>query len=771
MEILDVLVLGAGPAGTGAAFRAQELGLSVQVIDNDDVLKRIRDYAKDKLILPDFGGASELDFPDGGDLIARLRFDPIDKDDLCQRWKSLYQKFNVPIKIGFEAVKISPSGELWNVVAQNLRTQKKVVFSVRTIVAAMGKTATRRLSIPGDISGIACQLSDPRDYVGGSACVIGGGTSAAEAVIAISNKKAATGDASAVYWSYRREKMPKVSKALSQAFFEAFVGNGNIQYLPNSEAVAVVKTSESREVLSIRVGPKPASERPDAATYFEFSKKMCLACIGQETPNDVLKKMGIEQVASGESGKKRLVVTPSMESAQKNIFIVGDLLSPAYFETDAFDGQLTNLRKIKHRGNIKRALLDGVYAAEQIHQRLARQTQNRTVTATVSQIVHKNSTPISEPDNRESDSVEEDLRQTPAASTETEAWLALFSKEGLEDRRIHLPENAVVTVGKQDCDLSFPDDPSLSPQDRITFIRRPEGVYLRDDGCQAGVFLRLSPGFEATLKSGDVLRAGQQLFAVQNGVDQPALLHYSEGSRNLRRIPLSLDATIIGREHLDIIGGAEDLSLSRRHVSVALKSEKVVIRDLESANGSYLKINGLVKISNDDEVRLGKQALKLYLQSGKSTIPSVLKTEIQSPPKSQDLSTNARTANPLVSSKNGKSPQLTNPASSEIILSGQEGGGATQNTVEFSPQGKICPFKPGQTICEIAEKNGVTLSADCRAGQCGSDLIRILKGRENLNAPGDEESETLEDVCEREPGEFRLACMARPQGAVTVEIV
>ena len=50
-EILDLLIVGGGPAGTAAAFRAKELGLSALVVDYDDVMKRIRDYAKDKLIL------------------------------------------------------------------------------------------------------------------------------------------------------------------------------------------------------------------------------------------------------------------------------------------------------------------------------------------------------------------------------------------------------------------------------------------------------------------------------------------------------------------------------------------------------------------------------------------------------------------------------------------------------------------------------------------------------------------------------------------------
>ncbi len=94
-DILDVLIGGGGPGGTAAAFRAQELGLSAQVIEYDDLMKRIRDYSKDKLILPSFGGGDQMRFPRGGPLIDCLCFDPIDKDEMCAAWKGHYRRHGV----------------------------------------------------------------------------------------------------------------------------------------------------------------------------------------------------------------------------------------------------------------------------------------------------------------------------------------------------------------------------------------------------------------------------------------------------------------------------------------------------------------------------------------------------------------------------------------------------------------------------------------------------------------------------------------------------
>ena len=63
---LDVLIVGGGPSGTATAFRAKELGLKALVIELDELLKRIRDYAKDKPILPSHQGGANQKFPAGG---------------------------------------------------------------------------------------------------------------------------------------------------------------------------------------------------------------------------------------------------------------------------------------------------------------------------------------------------------------------------------------------------------------------------------------------------------------------------------------------------------------------------------------------------------------------------------------------------------------------------------------------------------------------------------------------------------------------------------
>ena len=77
----------------------------------------------------------------------------------------------------------------------------------------------------------------------------------------------------------------------------------------------------------------------------------------------------------------------------------------------------------------------------------------------------------------------------------------------------------------------------------------------------------------------------------------------------------------------------------------------------------------------------------------------------------------------------------------------------------------------GQTICEAAEHAGIKMEADCHAGVCGMDPVKVISGAEHLGPMSSTERGTLEDLCSLEPGPFRLACMARVSGPVVVDIV
>ena len=762
-EVLDLLIVGGGPAGTACAFRAKELGLSALVIDYDDMMKRIRDYAKDKLILPDFGGGDKMKFPKGDALVALLAFSPIDKDEMCVQWKSFYRENNIPAQIGIELTGIERQPDGVRVVKTwNHNTKAEQPYRAKHVAIGIGRGVPRRFDIPGNTDGIAYRLSDAQMYVGEPAMVVGGGTSAAEAVIEISKAKIKANDPSAVYWSYRGDKLPKVSKALADVFFEAYLGNGNIRYCPNSEPVGVVTADDRKDYLSLRTDRRRMPGRPGETVHFEFSKNFCIACIGEDIPEAFLNSMGIFMVTGGPTNKKRMTVTPLLETQQPNVYLIGDILSQAYLETEDFSGDPATFREIKHRGNVKSALVDGVYIAEVVAQRVAGKKDVHVELEMADEV------PKAEPKRPkeiatvltgvvESEGPPVESIQKSRAVEERESFLVRIIAGGVEEDEFPLKKNGITTIGRKECDIVFSEDTLLSEK-HASVSHGPDGYSLRDDGSVNGVWYRAPEGKALEVEPGTLVRLGRQFLMFSESEGRPSFTHYDHQGKQQKSYPIEEKTIVIGREAPDITLDPNDGTMSRRHVSLVGKSGGVVLKDLKSLNGTYLKVRTARKIEHGDQFRVGQEMFRL-----------TVKEELESDKVHAGSQPPAVVQKPREKSLPPPPPKPVQEAPRAEPAKKKGSAGALE--VTFKNAGSTIVFTKGQTVCEIAEKNGVKIMAECHAGICGSDPVRILSGAENINPLGDEEQGTLEDICGVPAGECRLACMVRPTGSVEVEII
>ena len=82
-----------------------------------------------------------------------------------------------------------------------------------------------------------------------------------------------------------------------------------------------------------------------------------------------------------------------------------------------------------------------------------------------------------------------------------------------------------------------------------------------------------------------------------------------------------------------------------------------------------------------------------------------------------------------------------------------------------TPSGRL-PAQEGQTLLEALNGGGCDVSANCKAGLCGSDAVLILEGGENLSAPTSDETSTMRRL--GLPANARLACSARVHGPVSI---
>jgi len=784
-KVLDMLIVGGGPAGIGAAFRAQELGLSALVIDYDDLMKQIRDYPKNKKIKPDYGAADKMKFPRCGELIGLLRFEESDKDELCERWKGFFRDRNVPAQIGLELIEIErqPDGVL-KARLYNSNTKAEQFLFARHIILAMGNGSPRPFDIPGNTKDIAYRLADAEKYVNGPVLVIGSGTSAAEAVIAVSNAKNDKEDTATVYWSYRSKTLPKVSKALADEYFTAFMENGNISTFPKSEPVAVITAEDGREYLSIRTDRQFTANRPNETIHLEFPKANCIACIGQEIPESFLNKLGIPLVLGGPSQggpdkKKRPAVTPLLESQQPNIYLIGSMLGTVYLEAVDFTAAPATFQEKKSGGNIKAALTDGVFVTEVIKQKIDGQTAIQVALDFYDEPEDQKDAPL--PIASPIDTIMEPSAPE-AAPAARRAALVRISANDMEVDRFPLKNPGLTRIGRsKDCDIPFPNDTALADQ-HASISCSPDGYFLRDDGSRFGVFLRLRPNQLLEVVSGDIVQLGKQflLFRVEN--ENYYFVHYDLDGRPVNRYALKEETMELGRGGNTVLD-SNDFVLSRRHLAVTRRANRIFVQDVGSANGTFLKVKNSAPLETEDEFRVGQQALKFILSyeetrySGATifkTPPSglaAIKTSLKPPPPAAEK--------PAPRIEPAQPPPRVEPAQPAVqpvkveppaAAAKPEAQGAV---VVFQNFGKTCPIEKRQTIYEVAKKFGITLKVDCGEGTCGSDPIRIISGGENLKAANDTEKSTLVEKNNLTPGECRLACVAKysGNGPVVVEII
>jgi len=778
-EILDMLIVGGGPAGIGAAFRAKELGLSALVIDYDDLMKEIRDFAKGKTVLPNYGASDKMKFPRGGELLALLPFEEIDKDELCKRWKGFLREHNVPAQIGLELVELERQpDDIWKARLYNDKTKVEQFRMARHVVLAMGRGTPQPFNIPGNTEGIIFRLTDAEKHVKGPALVIGGGTSAAEAVIAISNAKADHDEASAVYWSYRKKDLPKVSKALADEYFNAIRENGNIFTFPKSEPVAVLTAEDRQEYVAIRTDRRFIAERPNETIHLEFPKANCIACTGQAISENFLNKLGITLVMDESRQEKRLVVNPLLESQQPNVYLIGSMLGQSYLETEDFNAGPAAFQKRTSSGNIKAALTDGVLVAEVIKQKRDGKTSIQV------ELKFYEAPQGQQEQSLELATVMDTIAESSPQEPTRRASLVRIAANEMEAERFALRSPGLTTIGRnKNCDISFSNDVTLADQ-HASISNSADGYFLRDDGSGYGVFLRLKPNQPQEVSTGDIVQLGKQflMFRIENG--NYYFVHFDLNGKAVKRYALQEETLELGRGENTVLDG-NDFVLSRRHLTVTRRANKILLQDLDSSNGTFLKVKNSAPLETDDKFRVGQQVFKFVLAKEETRYsgPTVFKTPAAGltakPPIVKPKPTEAQPeqaekpvkSQPLEAAPPPKYPEKAKPP---IVLDQPQGEPQTQGAVVvFQNAGKTCPIEKRQTICEVAEKNGIKIKVDCHEGTCGSDPIRIISGAENLKSASDIEAATLDGKHNLKAGEYRLACVAKytGKGAVVVEII
>ncbi len=257
----DVVIVGCGPAGLSAGLSAIQHKLRYKLIEQEDSLGgAVYHYPRQKIAMT---------APVKLALVGTVKFGEVQKEKLLTFWLDVVKKTGLQIAFRECLEGIDPQSEGFLVHASTGH------YSTRSVLLAMGRRGTpRKLEVPGEETAkVMYRLIDPAQYEGQSVLVVGGGDSALEAAIALSEQAGTQ-----VQLSYRSAAFSRV-KQKNRMMLEQQEKAGRLQVLLNS----LVRQISEREV-----------EIEQAGQVHVFRNDAVIVCAGGLLPTPLLQKIGLK---------------------------------------------------------------------------------------------------------------------------------------------------------------------------------------------------------------------------------------------------------------------------------------------------------------------------------------------------------------------------------------------------------------------------------------------------------------------------------------------
>jgi thioredoxin reductase len=789
-----MLVVGGGPCGTAAAWRAHELGLSVLVIDRDCVLSIVKEWGehepKPKDVDADYGDRTDLVFPKGGALVSQFPYDDqTPANQLYEKWLKVYDDNKVPYRNGVElgGCERLKDGTLAAEVME-LQTQGKSKVYCKNLVLALGSGSPAKVRLIGDGLGIRYKLGNAADFVGGPACVVGGGMSAAEAVVSIALSKAAAKDNSDIFWCYRGRGMPKVAqgKALAAKFYEAWT-QGNIRYLPLSEPLAVFKDDKGKEFVAVKTRRVEQQNQPPELVCYEFEKKQVLAFIGSERPSDLLSAIGIKEFELADApAKKRLAVSALRESQVPNVFMAGGLLHPAYIETADFRPEALQSTVKESETSFKRAMGEGVSIAETVFQRMKKGASDDAIRDQLAKAEQAAAKAASK--------MNITLPPPPPAAVAAPepqvgaAFTQIGPGEGAPKTEHFFPIGDSI-VGRIAGRVVVGGDSLLLDQ-HAAFRVDVDECYVTNAPWGGECYVRINS--ERTVQPGSVIVAGRQRLRVDVADGRVCLAKLDAKGEAAKLLPLSREEKTFGRDDLD----ARDFALSRSHLLATDAGGVARVRDA-SRNGTFVELRGVLRLNEEDEVWMGEQRFRFVQLRSQLANTAQAANKPMAPAATMMVQKGAvppaaaPAAAPAKPAAAAAAPAPA-PAAAPAAKPAAAPSGAPE--VVFADGSKVAANPELPMASALAENGRASSDADsidgvCQTqwecwsdtepnesgGTCGKCCVVVLDGMASLSEVTTKEKNTMAKKSKKyfgsrfDEGKCRLACQAKVKGAVKIQ--
>lgn len=259
-KMLDLVIIGAGPAGFSASLTALSKKLRCITLEQESLGGAVFQYPRGKLVM-----TAPAMLP----LVGEVNFKQTSKENLLEFFRHAETKTGLKINYHERVDEVINRNEQGFIV----RTPKSD-YLTRNVLLAIGRRGTpRKLGVPGEeLPKVVYRLIDPQQYADQHVLIVGGGDSAIEAATSIAGI-----DGTHVVLAYRGAVFDR-AKPKNRQRLEAAVKSGQVILKLNSQVKEI-----GRESVLLTEKDK----------QIEFPNQSVIVNAGGVLPNDFLRKIGI----------------------------------------------------------------------------------------------------------------------------------------------------------------------------------------------------------------------------------------------------------------------------------------------------------------------------------------------------------------------------------------------------------------------------------------------------------------------------------------------
>ncbi|WP_435413765.1 NAD(P)-binding domain-containing protein [Psychroserpens mesophilus] len=261
-NVIDVAIIGAGPAGISATLAAKKHGLSSVTLEQDSLGGTVYTFPRAKLVM-----TSPMDLP----LYGKVKLYDTSKDELLQLWKKVIDEHDLEIK---EKTKVEQIVPLENNTFRIITNTNEEYICNNVLLSIGRRGSPRKLNVPGEESEkVAYRLLEPERIIDKKVLVVGGGDSAIETALLVK-------DTNKTILSYRKENFSRL-KPKNKEKINAAIEDKSISVIFNSNVVSI-----NKDHVLLKINEQDEVKQIENDLVYIFA--------GGELPTSFLQKAGVE---------------------------------------------------------------------------------------------------------------------------------------------------------------------------------------------------------------------------------------------------------------------------------------------------------------------------------------------------------------------------------------------------------------------------------------------------------------------------------------------